>query len=488
MPLLTKSKYVLGLECERCLWDAFNDKENVIPATVSQQHRMSEGLIVGQLAQQLFPEGILLPQDWKENIAQSKKYLKRRGILFEAGFLRGSCYARADILLPSSSNGAETWDIVEVKSSTSVKEEHVSDVAFQKYCYTGAGLNINKCYLIHINNEYVRQGAIDPYQLFSKVDITADVAEEEKKRDLPATVQRLLALIANKTPPIIKICEETKESQDCHWELPPGSVFDLYRGGKKSLALHERGVELIKDISSDEKLTDNQVVQREVALTGKPHVNKEEITTFLKQLTHPLSYLDFETFNNGIPPFDGTRPYQAIPFQYSLHIVDEEGTESRHVSYLYKGTSDPRKEFIEHLRNNLPTTGTIIVYNQSFEMGKLRDLALAYPEHAEWVADALKRIIDLLEPFKNFNYYNPAQQGSNSIKAVLPAMTGKGYEDLEIADGDTASIEYVRVTYGTVTDEERARVYTALEEYCGRDTMAMVEVVRELRKMVSTER
>jgi hypothetical protein len=183
--------------------------------------------------------------------------------------------------------------------------------------------------------------------------------------------------------------------------------------------------------------------------------------------------------------FDGLGPYQTVPFQFSLHIQDQLGGPLQHRGFLADGATDPRPEFIRQLRTALPKAGSVVVYNASFEAGVLNRLAETHPEHDAWIGNVRDRMIDLLDPFKAFAYYHPDQHGSASIKAVLPALTGRTYATLAIQEGDAASREFVRVHFGQVPESERRQVRRRLEEYCGQDTEGMAWIVEALRRLAS---
>ena len=185
----------------------------------------------------------------------------------------------------------------------------------------------------------------------------------------------------------------------------------------------------------------------------------------------------------AIPPFNGTKPYQQIPFQFSVHVQDNPGGDLKHFSFLWKESSDPRESFIRELKDCLGGQGSIVAYYYSFEKSRLTELAELFPKYKDWVDSILNRMIDLLGPFKNFHYYHASQKGSASIKKVLPAITGKGYEGMEISGGGEASLEYARVTNGDASEDEKNAVYSALEKYCTLDTEGMAWIVEKLRKL-----
>ncbi len=206
------------------------------------------------------------------------------------------------------------------------------------------------------------------------------------------------------------------------------------------------------------------------ALVRADQVDKEAIKHFLGTLQNPLNYLDFETISPVVPMYDGTRPYQRIPFQFSMHIVSDEHSRALHHSFLADGSDDPRPKLLSELKRVLRDTGSMVVYNQSFEKGVLLELAEAFPEFAEWLHSVCDRLIDLYAPFRDFHYYSPRQCGSASIKEVLPAVTGRGYEGMSIARGDDASLAFLRLTCDDVSVEEREQLRADLEKYCGLDT------------------
>jgi len=239
----------------------------------------------------------------------------------------------------------------------------------------------------------------------------------------------------------------------------------------------------IGEITDDYRLNNKQLIQQASVVSGESHVDKGAITEFLSSLEYPLYYLDFETIGPAIPLFDGVRPYQNVPFQYSAHVVRDEHSKPEHYSYLTDGTGDPRHGLLAELQKVLGYSGSIIAYNKGFEEGCLRDMAAALPEYSDWIEQVCTRLVDLLEPFRNFYYYHPAQKGSASLKAVLPAITGKGYEDLVISDGQVASLTFLTAIYGEIPEEERAKVMSDLEKYCGRDTEGMIWIVERLREL-----
>ena len=491
--LLTKSNYLLGLQCPKLLWVTKNDKKRIPEPNEVTLKKFKDGILLGELATKVFPKGKEIPtKDFKETIKQTELLLLEKVPLFEASFLVDNLYLRADILVPvgdssKDDSGEPKWDIIEVKSATKVKDINIYDVSFQKYVCEKAGLKIRKCFLMHINNQYVKSGEIEPKELFVQTDIT-DLVETYSK-EIKDRIENMLDIINSKKEPECSIGVHCSAPYDCPlkeecWkDVPDGSVFDFYRMlKKKAFGLYDDGIVKIEDVPDSVKLNDKQKIQRILAKNGEVHKDKEKIKSFLDGLSYPIYYLDFETINPAIPKFEGMRPYQRIPFQFSLHIQEKEGGELKHISFLAEGINDSRPKFMQALKDNLGDKGDILVYNQSFEKGVMNEGAIAFPEFREWYdKNILLRVKDLWDVFRNFWYYNSEQKGSASIKYVLPVLSKLKYSDLEIKKGDVASYEWERITFlENVSDEEKLRVRKALEKYCGLDTMAEVEIIRGL--------
>jgi len=482
--LLSKSKYLNGLQCHKYLWLLFNDKPKVPEPDSSTQHVFDEGHRIGEIAKQLFPGGVDIPtDDFIGNLNVTRASLQANRPLFEPGFYVDGYFSRLDILNPV---GDGTWDIYEVKGSTSVKDVNIHDVSFQRHCAQKSGLDISKCFIVYINNQYVKNGDIDVQQLFTIENVTEQV--EELASGVEDRSEEMWEIIASSTCPDIGIGPHCNDPYDCPvtWCrdcLPEHNIFNLYRGGKKCFEMFNRGIFFVKDIPIDIKLSAVQRIQQTCEIEAQPYIDKEAIQTFIGSLQYPLYYLDFETFNPAIPIYDGTRPYQKVPFQFSLHIVSSPGAELEHHGFLANGTEDPRPTLLAKLKGVLGDRGNIVVYNQSFEKGVLAELGEAFHGYAAWVKETCNRVIDLYAPFRSFSYYHPMQQGSASIKKVLPALTGKGYTDLNISNGDDASLAFFNMVMGNYIEDEKTKIMKDLEEYCALDTEGMLWIVDELGRL-----
>ena len=479
---LSKSKYLNGLQCRRLLWVAVNDAARIPEVDEATQSVFDQGHYVGELAQTLFPGGLnVYSSSISENLRETKAALASRKPLFEAGFSASRLFCRVDILNPAGNAG---WDIIEVKSTTEIRDEHLHDVAFQRHCCRLAGLAIDRCRIVYLNKDYIKNGNIDPAQLFIIEDVTDRL--DQFSFGIEERIAEMLELISSAECPEASIGQHCSSpylcalQSECWAYLPAHHVMTLYYGKKLGEDLLNRGILNIGDIPQDVKLNAKQQIQKDCVVCGQPHIDRAGIRAFLESLKYPLYFMDFETFMTAVPLYDGTSPYQNIPFQFSVHVVEKPGDRPKHHSFLAKGKKDPRPAFLAALKEAIGPSCTILVYYEAFEKSRLKELAAAFPEYKSWVADISKRIVDLLTPFRDFSYYHPSQTGSASLKKVMPAVTGISYADLEISHGDIASLRYVQATFGKVSAEERRKIRKDLLVYCKQDTGGMVRIVENL--------
>ena len=480
MLTLSKSKYVLGLQCPKLLWCLFNAPELIPPIDESTQAIFDQGHEVGNFAKKLHPSGVEVnhKQSFEQKIKQTSNLIKQKKTIFEASLNYKNAYCQADILVPNQNE----WDLIEVKSSSKLKDEYLEDVAFQKYCIEGSGLKIRHCHLMHVNNEYAKAGEIEPNKLFIKEDITEQVTKitplvEER-------INKMLKIINNPKMPNPNLgteCLDPAKCPVCMNNLPKNNVTELYRMGKQAYPLINNKIILINDLPKNFKLNGKQKIQQGTLISGKPQVNVQEIKKFLKSIKYPLYFLDFETINPAIPLFDGTRPFQNIPFQSSLHIIKKRNAKPEHVEFLANNAEDPRKNLTIALKN-IKSKGTVLAYNMSFEKNVIEDLQKAFPKE-KWLHSIISRMNDLILPFKNFWYYHPAQHGSCSIKAVLPALTSQSYAHLEVSKGDEAARKFLQMTYREKKTDNKLR--KALLEYCKQDTQGMIDILKHLETAIS---
>jgi hypothetical protein len=476
---ISKSKFVQGLSCPRYLWYLFNAPEKLPPIDEATQALFDQGHEVGEYSKKVYPNGIEISRD-NSPLDKTKDLLKKRVPLFEAAFYYKNAYCKADIIAPI---GKDEWDLYEVKSTTSLKDEHIQDIAFQIYCLTGAGLKIRDAHLVHINSEYVREGAIDTDKLFTIENVT-----DEASKIVPTVgdlVTGMITIIQNPKEPEPELgteCLDPDECPVCLKDLPKDNVTELYSFSRKAYHLLNQGVILIKD-APDSDLNEKQLIEKNSVIAKKPHIEPPHIKKFLEKLKYPLYLLDFETVGPAIPLFDKSSPYQQIPFQLSLHILQKPGSKPEHFEFLADSPNDPRPKVVNALKA-IGSKGTILAYNASFEKRIIEALLELFPKE-KWLQSIIDRIDDLIIPFRSFWYYDPKQRGSCSLKAVLPALTGINYEHLEISHGDDAARKFLEATYKNkkISKEEKTKMRKALLAYCKLDTEAMVEILKVLEKV-----
>lgn len=484
---LSKSQFIRGLQCQKSLWLLKNRPELQAQMDVATQTKHEQGSMVGILAQQLFPGGDTVeydPQNFPGMLSFTQQLLKNGATtIYEAAFSFDDIFIKVDIL----HKGKNGWEIHEVKSSTEVKDIHLNDVAIQHYVLTGNGINVSQTTVIHINNEYVRHGELDIRKAFKIVDVSDQVLA--RRGQIQSELSSLRKAVGQGMPErdIGLYCNEPYpcDFQGVCWEhVPDYSIFNLNRlNKKKKFDLYYQGVLRFDEIPAGYPLTDAQMVQVQGDLSGKTLIDNESIRLFLDELWFPLYFLDFETFQQPIPLFEGLSPYQQIPFQYSLHYLETEGGGLQHKEYLAREGSDPRKELAERLVADIPETACVLVYNQAFEKGVIQNLAKYFPDLRNGLLAIHDNIRDLMRPFQQKDYYVPQMKGRYSIKCVLPALVSDlSYAGLEISNGGEAMGAYGSL-HLVENMEEREKIRRALLEYCKLDTLAMVRIYEKLKNL-----
>jgi hypothetical protein len=485
--MLSKSRFLAGLQCPLRLWFQCYNRELATPVSPSQQAIFDMGKEVGRLATRLYPGGVLIEEDHlhhREAVESTRAAMADPDVpaIYEAGFVHDSVRVRVDVLerLPGGK-----WNLIEVKSSTSAKDVHQPDVAVQCHVLRGSGLEFARAGILHLNNEYVYDGQqLDLGQLFSFTDLTEEAVAQLWM--VEASIQDFKEMLAGQAPPCVEPDRHCSTPYRCEFwehctrEKPEFWIMNLSGISQKKFdELAALDVEDIREIPGDFPLTDLQARIRECVAGGREYV-APELADDLSDVEYPIHFLDFETTGSAIPCYAGTRPYQTIPFQWSDHILYEDGT-LEHREFLHDEDTDPREEFCRTLLETLGETGSIFIYT-TYEAGVITSLADDRPQYAGRLLATLDRIKDLHATVKTY-FYHPDFRGSFSLKKVLPALVpSMAYAGLAIQEGNQASLEYRRMLSPSTRPEERDKIRADLLTYCGHDTLAMVKIREELLK------
>ena len=484
---LSKSTFIRGLQCEKSLYLYKHNYGLKDPTPSSLQAVFDQGTNIGLLAQQLFPNGLdASPENhfkMVESVGKTLDFISQgETIIYEATFLYNDVLAALDILVKDQ----QGWKAYEVKSSTKVSETYIKDAAIQFYTITNSGIDLKDISIVHINNQYVIDGELDIHQLFTIESVYDQVLEFVPR--IPNEVRRLKNVIESPDIPNVDIGPHCSDPYDCDFKgtcwkhIPDYSVFNISGLKKdKKFDLYNQGLVTLDQIDLGKTdLNPNQVLQVQSEVNGTTHIDVEEIRNFTNGLNYPLYYLDFETIGPAVPKYNGSRPYQQLVFQYSLHIQENSTSVIEHREYLADPSQDPRVGFIEQLLEDCGTSGDILVYNIGFERGKLNDLIEVFPEYSNELGSVVNRLKDLMIPFQQKWYYTPEMKGSYSIKYVLPALVPElSYDGLPIKEGATASNTFLSMVNRTFEgDVEETR--RQLLEYCKLDTYAMVKILEKL--------
>jgi len=494
--LISKSRYVSGRQCLKKLYLSKHHKELAEDITSSQEALFEQGHNVGELAQQLFPGGKdATPEeyfDFGPAVAQTQNWIEAgETTIYEAAFEYDEVLAALDIF----HRVGNEIHAIEVKSSTKVKDYHLLDGSLQYWVMNKCGYAPDKFFLMHINNLYIKNGAIEVDKLFHLEDITEQVIalQAEVEKWLPI----MKSTLRGNNIPEVEIGPHCTDPFACDfmaycWKnIPKDSVFEL-RNFQKKWDLYEEGITKIEDFPDDFPASFKTRLQIDGVKKSVAYIDKEAIRNFLKAFEFPLYFFDIETVFPGIPIFDYSKPYLQIPVQYSLHVLEQPDGELKHFEFLPNDlTKDPRLSMLETMVKQIGDKGSLVAYNMSFEkgwVGKIADYLLNVPkELKEKVDQILERCIDLMVPFQKGWYYNPTMEGSHSIKVVLPALCPDdpelNYKGLVINNGGDAANTLQALAEGKVPQDQISQLRKDLLAYCRLDTLAMVKIWEKLRNL-----
>ncbi len=484
-PRLSKSRFQGGLQCHKKLWLTCFEPHMADPIDEIQEAIFAQGHKVGELARERYPGGVLVAEDHTRSGAALETTAKLiaggSACIYEAAFEHNGVLVRADVIIRRPGG---RWDLVEVKSTSKVKPQHVTDAAIQLYVLEGAGLEVQAAGVLHLDTGYVHAGgAHDLDALFSLTDVT-----EEARTFLPhipGLLADMTAMLADDCPDV-RVGRRCTEPYDCdfrghcHSCLPEFPVTEMPRIDSDVLdALLAEGICSMRDVPPDYPgLNETQVAACALVREGVPRFGPE-LAEALRGLAYPLNFLDFETMGAALPVYPNTRPYQALPMQWSCHILHADGS-LEHREFLHEEPTDPRRSFAESLLSRLPAEGPIVVYS-SYENTVLSSLAADLPDLAAVIASLQTRLFDLLPLVRRF-VRHPDFHGRASLKMVLPALVHDlSYHGLNIQNGAVAGLRYAAAFTDDRPDAERRRLFDDLRAYCATDTLALVRLFETLR-------
>jgi hypothetical protein len=454
------------------------------------EHRLEQGNEVEGYARELFPEGVLAEGKFAEAKLNTERLIKEgKETIFQATVLtEDGLLAMADVL--KLDKKSKKWVIYEVKSTTEIKKEHIIDTAFQKAAFRRGGYEIDHVEVIYLNKEYIRHGKIRPKDLFV-IDSVEDKISEILE-DISLQINDALEYIQREEEPKTCNCRLKPRSQHCptfayfNPDVPEYSVFNLTRvSAKKVGQLIDMEILHVHDVPDDFELTDKQKNQVLAAKLQKPIIHPENIREELANLKFPVYFLDYETISTAIPMFDGTKPYQQVCFQYSLHVLNrqEDAEEDMlHTEFLAKKEDgSPISKLLEQMKEDIGPIGSVVVWNKSFEMSRNTEMGEMYPEYKKFLEDVNSRVYDLMDIFTKQFHVHPDFLGKTSIKYVLPVLVPElSYKNLEIQNGGMACLRWYQMVTDKVSQKEATDVYNNLLVYCGLDTLAMYKIYEHL--------
>lgn len=451
------------------LWAKSHDKIQLKIKTLYEQHLIQQGQQVEALARE-FIETFLLPT------------YKSAQLLWQPSYHDNQFEIRADALIWDKS--AEVYDLFEIKSSTSIHREHEYDITFQVLLLEEI-LDLRRVSIIHIYKNYQHNGDLNLEILFTVEDVTELV--DKRRADTANLRQEALAVSKMKEPDPAFACTKPNTCpcpEFCHPELPRNPIYDIPYIGRKAVQLREMEITDIQAVPPTFSLNEKQERHVQSVKTGQPLIEAQAIHDSLSSLAYPLYFLDYETFNPAIPLFTGYRPYEHIVFQYSLHVIKTPGADPEHFECLITDRSDPAPIIVPHLLNNLGEKGSVIVWNQSFEAYRNKDLAIHCRSYRAQLENINYRLFDLMVIFKDGLYVHPDFHGSSSLKAVLPVLCPElSYEDLNIGNGEEAMMTWYWLQTATLSQEVIEQTLDSMREYCKLDTYAMVAILEKLKQI-----
>ena len=480
---LSKSKYCNAMQCKKMLW--LDTYKSEVKGELSNESVMDNGTFVHDIAKNLFGNHINIEFNDNLNIMikDTLKALENENVVItEASFNYNNNFCSVDILKKNK----DSYEMYEVKGATSIKDVFITDISYQYYVLTKLGINVSKCNIVLLNNKYVRKGGLELDKLFNIIDVTNDVLERQDL--IEKNIIDINNYMLQTDEPVDDVDNKCFKPYECPFfdyctrNLPKLNIFDVRRMyNREKIKLYKKGIYSFEDLLN-ENIDSMFKQQIEYELFDREdYIEKDKIKEFLNTLTHPLYFLDFETFQMPIPEYDGISPYEQVPFQYSLHYIEDK--ELKHKEFLSQVGIDPRRSLAESLVKDIPKDVCTLAYNMSFEKSVIKKLASIYPDLSDHLMNIHDNIKDLMIPFKERYYYTKNMHGSYSIKYVLPALfpneESLNYHNLDLIHNGSEAMNSFRDLVNK-SKEEQEYIRERLLRYCELDTYAMVKIYEKL--------
>lgn len=491
--IISKSEYIMFLKHPAWLWLKKHDKSKLPEPDAKLQSLFDAGHLFEEYAEKLFPNGIKLGfKTYEEylNLPYRTQQVLENGTrtVFQGRMEANNTTCIFDVL---NKVGENEYDLIEIKSSSRAKTDHEYDLAFQLLVLESAGVKIRKVKVLHVNKDFKRKGKINTKELTATTDITQKVRALEAKTihnikqafeviessEMPSISPRYVGLNAHN--------EWMEIYKNIHGELGSHHIYNISSPNALALGqLEDLHIESMRDIPEEFNLKPKQKWQVTAHKTGKRYINKEKIKEFIKGLKFPLYFLDYETLSGVIPPLDGLKPFQQLPFQYSLHILDSSKAKLKHKEYLHTENSDPTLSLVNQLKKDIGAKGSVVVWNQYFEKSCNDLMGALQPVYAEFLSLVNKRIKDLMIPFSKGWFVDKEFKGSASLKKVLPVLISElSYHHLDIQQGEVAQRLWMETFLKNGNKQQKEKIIKDLLEYCKLDTLAMVKIWEVLKKI-----